>query len=159
MHGGYYGWIFDFDPDRWFERARRTFGEALEDAERNGVDLFLENVFDESPEHLLRLKNALGSKRLGFCFDAGHATLFSDHPVHKWLEAFGTDLRELHLHDNRGRRDEHLPVGEGTVNLLGVLEAAIDTGASPILTLEAHRREHFHRGLAALRSLLAGARR
>jgi len=159
MHGGYYGWIFDFDPDRWFEPARRTFGEALEDAERNGVDLFLENVFDESPDHLLRLKNALGSKRLGFCFDAGHATLFSDHPVHKWLEAFGTDLRELHLHDNRGRRDEHLPVGEGTINLLGVLEAAIDTGASPILTLEAHRREHFHRGLAALRSLLAGARR
>jgi sugar phosphate isomerase/epimerase len=159
VHGGYYGWIFDFDTDTWFEAARRTFGEALEEAEKRGVDLFLENVFDESPDPLLRLKSALGSKRLGFCFDAGHATLFSEIPVHKWLEAFGTDLRELHLHDNRGRRDDHLPVGEGTINLLGVVQAAIDAGASPILTLEAHRREHFHRGLAALRALLANVPR
>ncbi|PWB63675.1 MAG: hypothetical protein C3F14_07845 [Deltaproteobacteria bacterium] len=159
IHGGYYGWIFDFDPGKWIEPARRTFGDLLEDAEKKGVDLFLENVFDESPDPLLRLRNALGSKRLGFCFDAGHATLFSDLPVHKWLEAFGADLRELHLHDNRGRRDDHLPVGEGTINLLGVLQAAIDAGASPILTLEAHRMEHFHRGLAALRALLDGARR
>jgi sugar phosphate isomerase/epimerase len=155
VHGGYYGWIYDFDPNRWFEPARRTFGAVLETAEKEGVDLFLENVFDETPEHLLRLKEAIGSKRLGFCCDAGHATLFSDLPVHKWVEAFGPDLRELHVHDNLGRRDDHLPVGEGAINFRGILHAALDAGASPILTLEPHRREHFHRGLSALRTLLS----
>jgi sugar phosphate isomerase/epimerase len=159
VHGGYFGWVYDFDSDRWLEPARRTFGEALEAAEKEGVDLFLENVFDESPEHLLRLKRAVGSERLGFCFDAGHATLFSELPVHRWMEAFGTDLRELHLHDNRGGRDDHLPVGEGGINFRGILHAALDAGASPILTLEPHREEHFHRGLSALRSLLAELRR
>lgn len=159
VHGGYYGWIYDFDPDKWLEPARRTFLEVAETAEEKGVDLFLENVFDEAPEHLLRLKRAVGSKRLGFCFDAGHATLFSGLPVHKWVEAFGPDLRELHLHDNRGQRDDHLPVGEGTINFRGVLHAALDAGSSPILTIEPHRREHFHRGLSALRALLAELRR
>lgn len=159
VHGGYYGWIYDFDSDRWLEPARRTFGEVLESAEKQGVDLFLENVFDESPDHLLLLKRATGSSRLGFCFDAGHATLFSGLPVHKWVEAFGPDLRELHLHDNRGQRDDHLPVGEGTINFRGVLHSALDAGAAPILTLEPHRRDHFHRGLSALRSLLAEIRR
>jgi len=155
VHGGYYGWIYDFDPDKWLEPARRTFGEVAETAEKEGVDLFLENVFDEAPEHLLRLKSAIGSKRLGFCCDPGHATLFSGLPVHKWVEAFGPDLRELHLHDNRGRRDDHLPVGEGAINFRGILHAALDAGSSPILTLEPHRREHFHRGLSALHALLA----
>ena len=155
IHGGYHDWIFDFDPNRWFEPARRTFEEILESAENAGVDLFLENVFDESPAHLLRLNEAIGSKRLGFCFDAGHATLFSDLAVHKWVEAFGPDLRELHVHDNLGRRDDHLPVGEGAINFRGILHAALDAGASPILTLEPHRREHFHRGLSALRTLLS----
>ena len=155
VHGGYYGWIYDFDSDKWFEPARRTFEEVVETAEKEGVDLFLENVFDEAPEHLLRLKSAIGSKRLGFCCDAGHATLFSGLPVHKWVEAFGPDLRELHLHDNRGQRDDHLPLGEGAIHFRGILHAALDAGSSPILTLEPHRREHFHRGLSALRALLA----
>ena len=159
IHGGYHGWIYDFDSDRWLEPARRTIEEVLDTAEKVGVDLFLENVFDESPGNLLRLKDAIGSKRLGFCFDAGHAALFSALSAHKWVEAFGPNLRELHVHDNLGRRDDHLPVGEGAINFRGILHAALDAGASPILTLEPHRREHFHRGLSALRTLLADIRR
>ncbi len=156
VHGGYFGWLYDFDPRRWFEPARRTFAEILETAEAHAVDLFVENVFDEVPDHLLGLRESLGSARLGFCCDPGHATLFSRLPVHKWVEAFGPALREMHLHDNRGLRDDHLPVGEGTINIRGVLCALIDAGEKPILTLEPHRLEHFHRSLAALRSLLAG---
>jgi sugar phosphate isomerase/epimerase len=155
VHGGYYGWIYDFAPGKWLEPARRTFEEVLASAEEKDVDIFLENVFDETPDHLIRLKEAIGSRRLGFCCDAGHATLFSQLPVHKWVEAFGKDLRELHIHDNGGMRDDHLPMGEGSINFRGVLHAALDAGASPILTLEPHRKTHFHRGLAALRVLLA----
>jgi sugar phosphate isomerase/epimerase len=157
VHAGYFDWIYDFNPDKWFEPARRTFEEAVESAEKNGVDLFLENVFDELPDHLLRLKDAIGSKRLGFCCDPGHANLFSRLPVHKWLDAFGADLREIHLHDNGGRRDDHLPIGEGSINFRGILHGVLDAGSAPILTLEPHRREHFHRGLAALKVLLAEA--
>lgn len=159
VHGGYLGWIYDFDTERWFDPARRTFEEVLETAERVGVDLFLENVFDEAPDHLLRLKDAIGSKRVGLCCDAGHATLFSSLPVHKWVQAFGPALRELHLHDNLGRRDDHLPLGEGMIDFRGVLNAALEVGSLPILTLEPHKREHFDRGLSALRNLLADLRR
>lgn len=156
MHGGYYEWLYDFEPRRWLAEATRTFGEVAEAAERAGVDLFLENVFDEVPDHLQALRDAVGSPRLGFCFDAGHATLFSRLPAHKWIEALAPRLREMHLHDNRGRRDDHLPLGEGSINFRGVLLAAADAGTEPILTLEPHRKEHFHRTTAALKSILAG---
>lgn len=155
MHGGYSEWLYDFRPDRWLEPARKTFSELAEAAEEANVEIFLENVFDEVPDHLLHLREAVASRRIGFCFDPGHATLFSRLPVQRWVEALAPALRELHLHDNRGRRDDHLPVGEGSVNLRGVILAAVDEGARPILTVEPHRREHFSRSVDNLRSLLS----
>ncbi len=155
MHGGYSNWLYDFDSDAWLEGAKRTFSEVAETAERVGVDIHLENVFDEVPDHLLRLREAVGSKRLGFCFDAGHAFLFSRLPIQQWIKAFGPDLREMHIHDNRGLRDDHLPVGEGSINFRGVLLSAGDEGISPILTVEPQREEHFLRSILSLRALLA----
>ncbi len=155
VHGGYFGWLFDFRPEEWLESARRTFGELAEIAEKAGTRLFLENVFDEDPAHLLRLREAVGSPRLFFCFDPGHAALFSRVPLHRWAEAFGKAIGLMHVHDNRGQRDDHLPAGEGTINYRGVLLAAIDAGARPILTVEPHRREHFGRSVSALRAILS----
>lgn len=155
MHGGYSEWLYDFRPDRWLEPARKTFSEVAEAAEEANVEIFLENVFDEVPDHLLRLREAVASRRIGFCFDPGHATLFSRLPVQKWVEALASALGEMHLHDNRGRRDDHLPVGEGSINHRGVILAARDEGARPILTVEPHRREHFPRAVDNLRAMLA----
>ncbi len=155
VHGGYFEWLFDFAPDKWLEPARRSFSEIAEAAEGAGVDIFVENVFDEAPDHLLRLRDAVGSGRLSVCFDPGHAALFSRLPVQKWAEAFGPLIRELHVHDNRGARDDHLPVGEGSINFRGVILAVGDAGAHPILTVEPHRVDHFHRAISSLRTLLA----
>ncbi len=155
MHGGYSDWLYDFRPEAWLEGAKRTFSEVTETAERMNVDIYLENVFDEVPDNLLRLREAVGSKRLRFCFDAGHAFLFSRLPIQQWIEAFGPDLREMHIHDNRGLRDDHLPVGEGTINFRGVLLSVEDAGIRPILTVEPHREEHFLRSVDSLRTILA----
>ncbi len=155
VHGGYFGWLFDFRPEEWLESARRSFGELAEVAEKAGTTLFVENVFDEDPGHLLRLREAVGSPRLRFCLDPGHAALSSGVPLHRWAEAFGKEIGLMHVHDNRGQRDDHLPVGEGTLNYRGVLLAALDAGARPILTVEPHRREHFARFVSGLREILA----
>ncbi len=155
VHGGYFDWLFDFAPDKWLEPARRSFSEIAEAAESAGVDIFVENVFDEAPDHLLRLCDAVGSARLSFCFDPGHATLFSRLPIQKWAEALGPRIMEMHVHDNRGLRDDHLPVGEGSINFRGVILAVGDAGARPILTVETHRVEHFHRAVSSLRALLS----
>jgi sugar phosphate isomerase/epimerase len=61
----------------------------------------------------------------------------------------------MHVHDNRGKRDDHLPVGEGGINFRGVLLAVRDAGARPILTVEPHCKEHFSRSVAGLQAILA----
>ncbi len=52
----------------------------------------------------------------GFCLDVGHALveLGPRGPLLYW-EALGDRLLHLHLHDNHGKRDDHLPVGSGAV--------------------------------------------
>jgi sugar phosphate isomerase/epimerase len=46
-------------------------------------------------------------------------------------------------------------VGEGGINFRGVLLAVRDAGASPILTVEPHRKDHFPRSVAGLHAILA----
>ncbi|WP_022797441.1 sugar phosphate isomerase/epimerase family protein [Thermus islandicus] len=63
------------------------------------------------------LRDLLGRfPQYGFCLDVGHALveLGPRGPLLYW-EALGERLLHLHLHDNHGRRDDHLPVGAGRV--------------------------------------------
>lgn len=68
----------------------------------------------QGPEELKALLNRF--PQYGFCLDLGHALveLGPRGPLLYW-EALGDRLLHLHLHDNHGHRDDHLPVGAGTV--------------------------------------------
>ncbi len=54
--------------------------------------------------------------QFGFCLDVGHALVeLGPKGPFLYLEALGDRLLHLHLHDNHGRKDDHLPVGAGQV--------------------------------------------
>ncbi len=58
----------------------------------------------------------IDSEWFGHCFDAGHWQLFGRLNMAEWLDAIGPRLFHLHLHDNHGSADEHLPVGDGIID-------------------------------------------
>ena len=108
-----------------------------------GVQLLLENLNNDfaTPGHLKEIARVGHFDTVGFCLDVGHAHLtlptlpeetgfdlgarerlreaFGDAAlrdgVAEAFEIFGDRLRELHLHDNNGGRDEHLWPGEAAV--------------------------------------------
>jgi sugar phosphate isomerase/epimerase len=47
--------------------------------------------------------------------DTGHANLFGRKPE-EFIEKFHTRLRHVHLNDNDGIRDLHIPMGTGSIN-------------------------------------------
>jgi sugar phosphate isomerase/epimerase len=47
-------------------------------------------------------------------FDVGHANL--NKQMDQFLIVFGDKIVHIHAHDNRGDRDEHLGVGQGSVD-------------------------------------------
>jgi sugar phosphate isomerase/epimerase len=59
---------------------------------------------------------------LWFHIDIGHANLFGRNPA-DFIRQFRAKLRHVHLHDNDRRRDLHLPLGAGRLDLDGVINA------------------------------------
>jgi len=109
------------------ERVRALVREAtlcLSNAsEEHGVPVAIENmpsmrwlIFRE-PGEILKL---IEGTELGICFDAGHAHTSGN--TDDWLELADRFIN-VHLHDNRGERDEHLVLGEGTVPFDRILKS------------------------------------
>ncbi len=157
FHPGYDRWRFGWNFGLWLENCVSIWGEIVEWAEKTGTRVLMENVFDVRPDHLLDLNDRLGG-RLGFCLDTGHYLLFSEVPMEDWLTSFGDNLVELHIHDNRGDVDSHLPVGEGIFDFTSLFSFLDAHDRSPLIVLENHTREETLRSLSNLPSLCETAR-
>ena len=136
LHPGYDRWRYDGDVDRWLKNSLLTWKPLVEEAEALAVKMALENVFDESPEPLRRLLDEVNSPFLGYCLDAGHGNLFSEVPLEDWVGVLGPRLLEIHLHDNHGDADEHLPLGQGSIDFPGLFSFLKEKKVLPIYTIE-----------------------
>jgi sugar phosphate isomerase/epimerase len=115
------------DP-RKRDAAFSTLEHLILHATHLGVTICVENTTSEmgDPTYLREFVDETRLTGLRFNFDIGHAHL-ADGPADERIEKSFTPLRELvvgvHLHDNRGEKDEHLPPYEGTIDW----QAAIKT--------------------------------
>ena len=138
--------------DKWNTRAIDDSLTAIEHlkafAGPLGVQLLLENLTNDvaTPEHLVEIVRVGHFDNVGFCLDVGHAHLAAGLPetshspaksaIELAFEAFGDRLMELHVHDNKGIRDEHLWPGDGTVDFEQVAKLAGAMKLAPIGVLE-----------------------
>jgi sugar phosphate isomerase/epimerase len=91
-------------------------------AKHRGVTIALENTPGEltSPSSLAHFIDDTHLHDLKLCLDTGHAHL--EDGVEASFEIMRERLVAMHVHDNRGERDEHLLPFEGTINWDGFLE-------------------------------------
>jgi sugar phosphate isomerase/epimerase len=153
FHPGFDEFRFAFREELWLENSLLVWGELLEDAQRVGTRVCLENVFDTRPDHLVKLREKLG-KDLGFCLDIGHFLIFSQVTLQEWLDGFAGGLSELHLHDNNGQRDLHQPVGEGTFDFKSLCCQIQAMDLDPVIVLEHHSHEDTTRSLMNFKHLI-----
>ncbi len=123
-------------PARWVARSADFWRGILARAPAQ-THIHLENLLDDGPGLLLDLLQVVGDPRLGVCLDLGHAHAFSRVPVVEWVTALGTAVTYVHLHDNGGTRDEHLPLGQGNLPLHEVLAALQAHAPGALWALEA----------------------
>ncbi len=126
------------------DRALRLLWFALEvvlaRARRGAVQVALENkqrgrgwdmVYTAEDHHLF-----LGHfPDLGACLDLGHLHTTGGDPG-AYVAALGDRLLHVHLHDNRGEADEHLPLGRGGVAWRAALAALEGSGYRGSIVLE-----------------------
>ena len=149
-HAGYDNRRYDEEKDEWLETALETWTPLVKDLEGTRTTLMLENVYEQTPGMILRLLNGLDTEKVGFCFDAGHMNAFSCTNTEGWLKVLGPFIRELHLHDNDGTRDDHLAIGAGKIDFEALFEYVEENHLNPIMTLEAHKEKWIWQSLKVL---------
>lgn len=61
------------------------------------------------------------NKELFFHLDTGHANLFKRNPI-DYIRKFKDKLIHVHLHDNDGKSDLHLPIGTGIIKWKDIID-------------------------------------
>lgn len=80
------------------------------------VHIYLENMFDTSPDLLKELAGGLQQySNFGLCLDYAHAALSKVEPQ-EWAKQLGKYVKHVHINDNDGISDLHLAWGDGTLS-------------------------------------------
>lgn len=155
VHPGYDRWRYPKLAAVWTDYAAETFAPLLELAKHFNCRLALENIYEETPETLTALVDRLDSPWFGHCFDIGHWRLFGKEQQGPWLTKIVPRLLHLHLHDNLGQNDDHLPIGEGVIDFAPLCRMLAGLAVLPSITLEAHNPDELQRSLDNLNRLAA----
>ena len=140
--------------------AGRSLEEIAEAAQAMGVTVAVElipNPLSLAARLVQWLEDDLETPGMGVCLDVGHANLTGD--AMEAIEICSGHIVTTHLHDNRGKRDEHLVPGEGAIDWEGVLmafqkvgydgawifELAPSTEPAAVLARAARARDTFER--------------
>jgi len=63
---------------------------------------------------LNEMKSSL--EKIGLTLDIGHSNTIGNDEIKEFLSSLGNHIIHVHVHDNNGRNDDHLPVGSGNIN-------------------------------------------
>ncbi len=105
-------------------KSLREIGEFIEN-DGLKITLALENMplrnwtLGNTTEEILEMVDATP---FGICFDVGHAFIVDNQDgIKKFLNNI-SKFKNVHIHDNNGKRDEHLILGEGKIDIPLVVE-------------------------------------
>lgn len=152
FHSGYEKWKYALETRIWLEQSVKTWNAVLSETVDEGCRLAIENIFEDTPDNLVQLMEAMNNSRMGLCFDTGHFNLFSSISLEEWLDRCSKHICHLHVHDNDRSADLHAPPGSGTFPFKELFERLAPR--TPTMTLEAHCREDAVIGLERLKYLL-----
>ncbi|KKH99332.1 xylose isomerase [Methanosarcina sp. 1.H.T.1A.1] len=126
VHPGYLSPYGVQVPQQAYMTNLASIRELCDFAADFGILVAVENmpdfpkIFGKYPDEMQEMFDAVGSHNVGFTFDVGHANTVG--LVDEFLDQLGERISHVHIHDNMGKKDEHLPLGEGTVNWKQVME-------------------------------------
>jgi sugar phosphate isomerase/epimerase len=149
-HLGYLDCVHSYDIEGWLANSLETWKQLLSVAERQATPIMFENTYETGPRIHKMILESLDSPFARFCLDVGHLLAFAGTSWHEWLTSLEGWLGQLHLHDNHGLRDEHLPVGMGDFDFAGLFSYLKTKGIEPLITLEPRSESNLWDSLNAL---------
>lgn len=126
VHPGYLSPYGAQVPHQAYMTNLASIRELCDFAADFGILIAVENmpdfpkIFGKYPDEMQEMLDAVGSHNVGFTFDVGHANTVE--LIDEFLDQLGDRISHVHIHDNMGKKDEHLPLGEGNIDWKHVME-------------------------------------
>ncbi len=141
LHPSMAGGMGAFVLDRVKGYAFEFLAEMVERAHRLDVTICLENMFPRNglgvePDDFREIFDTFPTLKM--TLDTGHAHIDDrrGRRLKTLVDQFGSYIGHLHVSDNRGRVDDHLAVGQGTVNFADLVRRLKQAGYDDTVTLE-----------------------
>ena len=151
IHPGYLSPVGKLMPQKIWDLQKEALRQIGKVASEHGVRACLENMI-ASREFLCRMPDELigmteGIEGIGMTFDFGHANTVGK--VDEFLPHVGM-ASHIHIHDNHGQLDEHLPLGEGTIDWERVGKE-VSRNYRGVVVIEGRSAEEAKKSLAVFR--------
>lgn len=130
----------DSSYDDCYEYSKRELELLIPEAERCGVKIGVENVWNKfllSPLEMKRYVDELNSPNLGVYFDVGNILLYGI--PEQWIRILGSRIAKIHVKDFKtavGNGGGFVPLMAGDVNWRKVVKALKEIGYTDTLTAE-----------------------
>lgn len=127
------------------ENCRRSLASLADTASGLGARIALENMRrrPDAPnrtgivvDQLLEIVAGMDPATVGLCFDTGHANISETQGPTDAFQRAASRVIHIHLDDNLGDEDLHLPPGGGNIDFQALLHTARESGYAGMVELE-----------------------
>jgi len=146
LHPPYIGGLGPLVMDRSMAIAMDSLETIIAEAGRLGLCMCIENMFPKypgwiEPKDFIPVMEKFPSLKM--TLDFGHANVDSKRGdrILAFMKTFKDRIGHIHISDNLGKGDDHLPVGAGTIDFKKMLRALKKTGYDDTVTLEIFSKE------------------
>ncbi len=136
----YYGRGKEYDQDTAVSQTVRIMEATMEECEKYGINLCLENMpmthqRISPPSGIAEAVNQVKSDYCRICIDVGHQALFH-RDIGEDIRIAGKKMACLHVHDSDGYNDIHILPFTGVTNWDSFTDALAEIGYSGSMNLE-----------------------
>ena len=130
----------EYAPKTW-ELNREFMTELLKTAKEYDVTICLENLpFPQfsmaTPEAVLKFVREMDDEHFKICLDTGHVSVFDELNLADEVRRVGSELKTLHVHDNKYNKDLHLMPHYGVIDWKEFVKALEDISFDGVFSLE-----------------------
>ena len=141
LHPAHIAGMGPFVMDLARQHACDSLAAIVDKAGELGLELCLENMFPRTrfcvdPEDFQQIFKQFPALHL--TLDVGHGCIGSPRGkrVLRFIQQFADRIRHLHVSDNFGKQDDHLPLGSGNIPFSVILRALKRAGFDHTVTFE-----------------------
>ena len=143
IHPGWTTATEGFSRGRSWELNLRSLYWLMRYAGEYGVSCLIENVPNPTPYLLVSVDDFIlfedeMDPPMDIVFDVAHAHLQGESI--QFIEQFGHKIKHVHVSDNFGETDQHLPLGEGNINWRRVIDALSNADYHGWLVIESYEK-------------------